>query len=295
MLRSSNPILTRKEAFAPAQPQGYAGYGQAGYGQPGGYPGYAGGQGAYPGYGQQPYTPQPYQPQPTGRGLMTLDDVMVKTGILFVVMMACAAALFFGGRVGLVPILAVYGIAAVAGIAGAIMSFVVAFKRHVSPALTVVFAVLEGLFVGGISLLFEAVYPGIVVQAVFGTFCAAVAVFAAYKFLRIRVSGTMMRVVLAAGMGFFVVALAGFVLNLFGVSLGLYPAPGQPASLLAWVFAIVGLALAAFNLIIDFQWIDGAIRRGTDASESWRAAYGLLGTMVFLYIQILRILSYIRR
>jgi len=298
-MRSTNPILTRSEAFQPAtsygQQQG-APYAQAPYNQAP--------------YSQAPYNQAPYKQQgypqpgygvpptapPTGRtGLMTIDDVIIKTAILFAAMLAVAAGIYFGYQAGIIPLGMVMGSAVVGALASFVISMIVAFRRTVSPAFAIIVSLLEGLFVGGISAVFELYYPGIVAQAVFGTFCAALVVFAAYKFLRVRVTSTMMRVVFVATIGFAVLALASLVFSLFGVNLGLFASVTGPVGGLAWAFCLLGLALAAFNLIIDFQLIDDGIRNGAPASESWRAAYGLLVTMVWLYLQILRLLSYIRR
>lgn len=262
MLRSTNPILTRQEAFTPAQPRGY---GQPGDGQ----------------FLQAP-------PRTVGR--MTIDDVIIKSAILFAAMMVVAAGTFF-----LMPLPAVFAVTIISALAGFVTSMIVAVRRRVSPVLTVAFSMIEGLFVGGMSKIFEMYYPGIVAQAVFGTFCAALVIFAAYKFLRVRITGTVLKVVIGATVAFAVAALLNLVLSLVGVNLGLYAGVTGKVSWLAWGFVLLGLVLASVNLIIDFQVIEDGINRGAPQSESWRAAFGLLVTMVWLYLQILRILSYIRR
>lgn len=294
MLRSSNPILNRKQAFAPAQPGAHQGYPQAGYGEPQGYaPGY--GQPGYgqPGYGQPGYQQYPGQvPQPPqqAQGPMTIDDVIAKSAVLFVVMMAVAAGTFL-----FMPLTAALGTAAVAAIAGFVMSMIVATRARVSPALTIVFSVVEGLFVGGFSKLFEVYYPGIVVQAIFGTFVAAALTFAAYKFLRVRVSNTVAKIVIIAMIAVAGASLLQFALSFAGIHLGFYAGVTGRVGMLAWGFSILCIVLAVFSLIMDFQAIESGVRNGAPASESWRAAYGLLVTMVWLYINILRVLSYIRR
>lgn len=276
MLRSSNPILTRQDAFTPAEPRGY----QQGHPQQGQqFPGY---QPA--GYGQPP--PQPTRPE----GRMTMDDVILKTAILFAVMMASAAVMFLW-----MPASVFYPVMIFSALAGLVTSFVVAFRRKVSPALVVPFAVLEGFFVGGISRIFESAYDGIVAQAVFGTFCAAVVTFAAYKFLRVRISGTMAKVVVIAMMGIVAASLLSFLLSFAGINLGIYAGVTGQVGLLAWGFSIICVVIAVFSLIMDFQVIEDGVRNGAPASESWRGAFGLLVTMVWLYLNILRLISYIRR
>ncbi len=283
MLRSSNPILTRQQAFAPAEPRGYnQGYSQGGLGQPGQQ---------FPGYqpGQAPYGMPPQEPT-KAEGRMTMDDVILKTAILFAVMMVTGAATFF-----LLPPSLLYPVIIISALAGFVTSFVVAMRRKVSPALVIPFAILEGFFVGGMSRIFEVYYPGIVAQAVFGTFLAAAATFAAYKFLRVRVTGRLAKVVIIATLGFAAAALLQFVVGFAGINLGIYAGMTGEVGPLAWGFVLLGLVLAAFSLIMDFQVIEEGVQRGAPASESWRASFGLLVTMVWLYIQILRLLSYIRR
>lgn len=274
MLRSSNPVLSRQDAFTPGSRAGS---------YPQQYPGQFPGQ---PGYG-------PQDPQ-RGQGVMTLDDVVTKTGIMLGLVVIVAAAAFF-----MLPESILYPASIVASLATIVVVFIVASRRVISPALVGIFAVVEGLMVGGISKIFESYYPGIVVQAVFASFVAAALTLAAYKFFNIRVTPKFTKVIVIATIAFAVVTLLNFVLALVGVNggagLGLRAGVDGPVSLLAIGVSALAVVLAVLNLILDFDYIERGIQMGAPASQSWKAAFGLTVTLVWLYIEMLRIISYFRR
>jgi uncharacterized YccA/Bax inhibitor family protein len=272
MLRSSNPILSKQDAFTPAAPQQYN---QNPYGSPAGYP-------------QYPGSPQAPVEQLEGR--MTFDDVVTKTAVTMgVLIIAAALAWMF------VPDALYFPALIASGLLGFILVMVVAFRHKVSPGLVLLYAGLEGIFIGMISKLFESLYDGIVVQAVIGTFAAAAVTLAAYKFFNIRVTPKFRKVVIIATISFALALLINFVLSLFGVNLGLVDGGTGAVSILAVVFSLIGATLAVLNLVLDFDYIEQGVAMGAPASESWRGAFGLTVTMVWLYIEILRLLSYIRR
>jgi uncharacterized YccA/Bax inhibitor family protein len=270
MLRSSNPVLSRQDAFTPAAPQ----YGQAPYGQtPYGYPQHQ---------GQAPVQ------APEGR--MTFDDVVTKTAITMAVLVVTAALAWYA-----IPDTLMFPALILSALVGFGVVLVVAFRRVVNPALVLVYAAIEGVFIGMISKYFEYMYTGIVVQAVLGTFAAAGVTLAAYKFFNIRVTPKFQKIVIISTIAFAVAMLANFVLALFGINLGLRDGGTGPVSLLAVGVALLGAVLAVLNLVLDFDYVEQGIAIGAPARESWRAAFGLTVTMVWLYIEILRLLSYLRR
>ena len=275
MLRSSNPILSRQDAFTPAAPPQYN---QSSYGQsPTGYAQYP-----TPGYQQAPVQPL--------EGRMTFDDVVTKTAVTMgILVIAAALAWWF------VPATLYFPALIASGLIGFIVVMIVAFRRNVSPGLVLVYAGIEGVFIGMISKIFESYYSGIVVQAVIGTFAAAGVTLAAYKFFNIRVTPKFRRIVIIATIAFAVALLINFVLALFGVNLGLRDSGTGAISLLAVVVSLIGATLAVLNLVLDFDYIEQGVAMGAPASESWRGAFGLTVTMVWLYIEILRLLSYLRR
>lgn len=216
---------------------------------------------------------------------MTIDDVIAKTAITMLTLMASAAASFM-----LLPASGlVMPALLVSSIVGLVTVFLVGARKRVNPALVLFYAVVEGVFIGAFSALFEASNPGIVSQAVIGTFVAAGVTLAGYTSGALRATPRVRRIVSLGTMAFFFVMLANFLLSLLHVDLGFRSGP------IGVVAALVGAGLAVFNLVVDFDDIQGGINGGAPAVESWRAAFGLTVTMVWLYTEILRLLDYVRR
>ncbi|RCK70759.1 hypothetical protein DT076_04995 [Desertihabitans brevis] len=291
MLRTSNPILTKDEAFAPRAPQGQ--------GQWGAYPQQA------PGFGMQdPRRANPYQQGPVGaptssKGRMTMEDVLTKTLVVMGLMILVAAATWASIITGLLPIQAALPLMVVSGLGTVVLSLVVGFRSKVGPVAALLLGVLEGVFVGMISMVFEQSYPGIVVQAVFATLVVAAVMLVAYRFKVIRVTPVFTKVLIIATVSFGLAMLLNFALAIFGVNggsgLGFRAGVDGPVSMLAIGVSILGVVLASLNLILDFDLVERGVRNGAPASQSWLAAFGLTVTMVWLYIEILRIISYFRR
>jgi uncharacterized YccA/Bax inhibitor family protein len=265
MLRSSNPVLARQDAFSPAAPS----YGQDPYG----YPQQAG-----------------RGPVQTAEGRMTFDDVVTKTAITMAVLVVTAALAWYA-----IPNTLMLPALILSGLVGFVVVLVVAFRRVINPTLVLVYAAIEGVFIGMISKYFEFLYSGIVAQAVLGTFAAAGVTLAAYKFFNIRVTPKFQKIVIIATIAFAVAMLLNFGLSLLGINLGLRDGGTGPVSLLAVGVALLGAVLAVLNLVLDFDYIEKGVAMGAPARESWRGAFGLTVTMVWLYIEILRLLSYLRR
>jgi uncharacterized YccA/Bax inhibitor family protein len=274
MLRSSNPILSRQDAFTPAAPQ----YNQNPYNQP------------QAGYGQYPAPGYPQAPVEPAEGRMTFDDVVTKTAATMGILVITAALAWW-----LVPEQLYFPLLIGSGLIGFIVVMIVAFRRRVQPGLVLLYAAIEGVFIGMISKFFETMYPGIVVQAVIGTFAAAGVTLAAYKFFNIRVTPKFQKVVIIATIAFAVACLINFFFALAGINVGLRDGGTGPISWLAIGFSLLGAVLAVLNLVLDFDYIEQGVAMGAPASESWRGAFGLTVTMVWLYIEILRLLSYLRR
>ena len=275
MLRSSNPILSKQDAFTPAAPP----YGQTQYGS--GY-----GQPAFDQYGR----PMPQAPTQAPEGRMTFDDVVTKTAVTMGVLVITAALAWL-----LVPPALYFPSLVLSGLVGLVVVLVVSFRRKVSPGLVLAYAAIEGIFIGMISKMFESFYDGIVAQAVLGTFAAAGVTLAAYKFFNIRVTPKFTKIVVIATVAFLVAMLLNFGLALAGVDMGLRAGMTGPVSLLAIGVALLGAVLAVLNLVLDFDYIERGVAMGAPAQESWRGAFGLTVTMVWLYVEILRLLSYLRR
>lgn len=272
MLRSSNPILSKQDAFTPAAPQP----GQNPYAQ-------------YP-YAQNPYAQQPGYAPASVEPRMTFDDVITKTAVVMgVLVISAALAWMFVPPTLYMPALIL------SGLVGFGVVLLVSFRRVISPPLVFVYAAIEGVFIGMFSNIFNQIYPGIVVQAVIGTFAAAGVTLAAYKLFNIRVTPKFQKVVIISTIAFAVAMLINFIASLLGFNMGLRDGGTGPVSLLAVGFSILGCVLAVLNLVLDFDYIERGVAMGAPASESWRGAFGLTVTMVWLYVEILRLLSYLRR
>ena len=274
MLRSSNPILSKQDAFTPAAPQqGQNPYAQQPYGQDP--------YGQQAGYGQPPVNAEPR---------MTFDDVITKTAVVMGLLVVTAALAW-----ALIPDSLYMPALILSALVGFGTVLLVSFRRKVSPPLVFLYAAIEGVFIGMFSKMFESYYPGIVVQAVIATFVAAGVTLAAYKLFNIRVTPMFQKVVILSTVAFAAVMLVNFIFVLFSNSAGLRGDIVGPVSLLSVGISLIAIVLAVLNLILDFDYIEKGVAMGAPASESWRAAFGLTVTMVWLYIEMLRLISYIRR
>jgi uncharacterized YccA/Bax inhibitor family protein len=238
-----------------------------------------------------------------GTGRMTIDTVVQKTGITLGVLLVAAAATWiltgdpittnsFNETV-LDPDKAqtLYTLSIVGALGGFVLAMVNSFKRVVSPALVIGYAALEGVFVGAISKSFQLQFgEGVVTGAVLGTVAAFVGTLTAYKVFDIQVGTRFRKWVIGAMFGFVAVSLLDLVLSLFHSSFG-FNGLG-PMGLLS---SVVGLGLGVLMLILDFDFVERGIAAGLPERESWRAAFGLTVTLVWIYIELLRILAIFTR
>jgi uncharacterized YccA/Bax inhibitor family protein len=232
-----------------------------------------------------PYAaPSPYAA--TTARYMTMDDVVTKTGITFIVTVLAAAAIWaLPGSTG-------WGLALPALLVGLVLGLVISFKTIANPAATLAYAVVEGVLLGAVSEAFNSIpqFNGIVMQAVIGTFGVFAGMLVVYKTGAIRVTPKFTRWMLGALVGVLVLMLANIVASFITPGgLGL-----RSGGTLAIVFSLVVIGVAAFSLLLDFDMADEAIRRGAPPKFAWYIAFGLLVTVVWLYLEILRLLSYFR-
>ncbi|MDN5725401.1 MAG: Bax inhibitor-1/YccA family protein [Propionibacteriales bacterium] len=275
-MRTNNPVLSRQDAFTPA-PQ-YSPQQQ--YGGPGTEP---------QGYGPDVQQGQTTPPQQSG-GLMTFEDVVTKTALMIGLVIVAAAAAWL-----LVPESLTWIGLIGSGLVGFVCAILVAVRRKISPPLMFLYAAVEGIFVGLLSRLFEGFYDGIVMQAVFATLVAAGVTLAAYKFFNIRVTAKFKKIVIIATVAFAAAMLINFGLSFVGINLGLRAGVTGPVSPLAIGISALAVVLAVFNLIMDFDHVERGIAMRAPAEQSWVAAFGLTVTLVWLYVELLRIISYFRR
>jgi uncharacterized YccA/Bax inhibitor family protein len=161
------------------------------------------------------------------------------------------------------------------------------FKRVISPGLVMAFAVAEGVALGALSKFFDAQFGGgIVTHAVIGTFAAFAGTLAAYKFFDIKVGNKFRTFVVAAVFGMVGLSLLEVVLSVFHSELGLFGFGG-----VGLLFSIIGLVLGVFMLILDFDFVEQGVANGIPERESWRAAFGLTVSLVWIYTNLLRIMA----
>jgi uncharacterized YccA/Bax inhibitor family protein len=186
----------------------------------------------------------------------------------------------------------IYPMVMIGALGGFVLAMVTSFKREWSPVTSPVYAVLEGLFIGGISLVMEQRFPGLVLQAVLLTFGVMFALLAAYQTRIIRPSETFKSVIVGATFGIVIVYLVSMVMQLFfHTEIPLINGSG-PVGI---VFSLVVVGIAALNLVLDFDFIENGVASGAPKWMEWYAAFALTVTLVWLYIEILRLLSKMRR
>ena len=187
---------------------------------------------------------------------------------------------------------AIYPMVMVGTLGGFVVAMVTTFKRDWAPFTAPVYAVLEGVFIGGISLVMEQQFRGLVLQAVLLTFGVMFALLAAYQSRIIRPSQTFKSVIVGATFGIVVVYLVSMVLQLFfhtGIPLIHDSGP------VGIIFSLVVIGIAALNLVLDFDFIENGVAYGAPKWMEWYAAFGLTVTLVWLYIEVLRLLAKMRR
>ncbi|HKR51829.1 MAG TPA: Bax inhibitor-1/YccA family protein [Pseudonocardiaceae bacterium] len=258
MRSTSNPAFRN----LPVGGGGYAGFNPSPASYPGTQAGYAG------------------APPVVGRP-MTIDDVVTKTGITLAVLVATGVATYLSGA---------YMLALPAALIGFVLALVITFKKVVSPPLILAYAAVEGVFLGGISGVFAARYEGIILQAVVGTAMVFAGMLVVYKTGAVKVTPRFTKWLIGAMIGVVGLMLVNLIASFFtadGSGLGL-----RSGGTLAIIFSLVCIGIAAFSFLLDFDAADQAIRAGAPEKTAWYIAFGLTVTLVWLYLEILRLLSY---
>ena len=219
---------------------------------------------------------------------MTIEGTVNKTYVLFLLLIVGVAGAVVAEESAL------YGLMMLGAIGGLITALVTVFRKQWAPITAPIYALLEGLFVGAISLVMEAAYPGIVLPAVSLTFGTLFALLAAYRTGLIKATENFKLGVAAATGAIFVVYLAQFVLGIVGVQVGFLHDAIFGAGWLGIGVSVVVIIVAALNLVLDFDFIEqGAAARAPRYME-WYGAFGLLVTLIWLYLEIVRLLSKLR-
>lgn len=214
---------------------------------------------------------------------MTLQGTINKSFIMFVLIIASAGYTWYqytnDENISLLMMIGAIG--------GFIMALITSFVKKASPVTAPIYAILEGLFIGGISAYYETKYNGITVQAVTLTFAVFLALLIAYKTRIIKATENFKLGVFAATMGIFIAYLINFVLNIFGIGLP-YLHDSSPIGIGISIFIVI---IAALNLVLDFDFIEKGSEMRCPKYMEWYAAFGLMVTLIWLYIEILRLLS----
>ena len=218
---------------------------------------------------------------------MSYEDTIVKTVIAFAILLA-------GAVVGwMVPILMIPG-----AIAGFVLALVNIFKKKPSRGLILAYAATEGLFVGGISYVFNGMWDGIVTQAIFGTLGVVAVTLALFASGKVRATPKMTKIFLIAMVGYAAFSLVNFGLMTFGATDdGMFGVrsveiiPGVP-----WgaVIGVLVVLLAAYSLVMDFEAIKAGVEAGAPRVYGWQGAFGIMVTVVWLYLEILRLIAIFR-
>ncbi|MYW79323.1 Uncharacterized membrane protein, YccA/Bax inhibitor family [Streptomyces sp. LaPpAH-199] len=286
-MRSSNPVFSRR-GFS--RDNGHAGFNAAPQaGAPATGNPYAQGTAANP-YATNPYAQTDVHgaPVPARPDVMTIDDVVTRTGMTLGTVVLTAVLSWIVLPVDQANLGKSYGIAIGAALIAFVLSMIQAFKRKPVPALILAYAAFEGVFLGVISSTVSTyINPGVVMQAVLGTMCVFAGVLFAYKMRWIRVTRRFYGFVMAAAVGFMLLMVANLLFSVFAGGEGL----GFRSGGLGILFGVIGIILGACFLALDFKQVEDGVAYGAPREESWLAAFGLTLTLVWIYLEMLRLLS----
>ena len=221
-----------------------------------------------------------------GDDVMTINGTVNKTGLLLV--LALVGAMYSWSHYsGPASMPGLYPLILGGAIGGLILAMVTIFKKTWAPWTAPMYALVEGVFIGALSAIFDARYPGIVIQAVGLTFGVMAALLLAYRSGLIRATEKFKLGVVAATGGVMLLYLANMVMGFFGHSMGFI----NGASGIGIAFSAVVVVIAALNLILDFDMIESGVNAGAPKYMEWYGAFALVVTLVWLYLELLRLLS----
>ncbi|MFB7263537.1 Bax inhibitor-1/YccA family protein [Streptomyces nojiriensis] len=276
-MRSSNPVFSRR-----------------GFSRDNG--GYAGFDAQPQQAGTNPYATNPYAADPTTgmpqaparANVMTMDDVVSRTAMTLGTLIVTATLAWVALPVDPDNLGVSYGIGIGAALVAFVLVIIQSFKRKPSPGLILAYAAFEGVFLGVISAAVSTyIGPGVVMQAVMGTMCVFAAVLLAYKMRWIRVTRRFYGFVMAATLGFILLMLVNTLFAFIGGGDGL----GFRSGGLGLLFGAIGVILGACFLALDFKQVEDGIAYGAPREEAWLAAFALTMTLVWIYVEMLRIFA----
>ncbi len=287
-MQSSNPVFNRTDGF---NGKPYAGFGEA--------PAQSTAAATATATAQSTTEWNPTGTPTLSTDRMTIDSVVQRTVVTLaaVVLSAGATWILTGdifddvtGEVRTSAASLLYTLSLVGAFGGFALAMVNSFKRVISPPLVIAYALFQGMAVGAFSKVMDAQYGGgIIVGAVVGTMAAVAGTLAAYRFFDIKVTPKFRMWVIGMMFGFVGLALLDFVLGFFGSDFGF-----NGFGTMGLITSVIGLGLGVLMLILDFDFVERGIEAGLPERESWRAAFGLTVTIVWIYIELLRILAILR-
>ncbi|MSW35671.1 MAG: hypothetical protein F2838_00275 [Actinobacteria bacterium] len=284
-MQSRNPVLRRATETATGRP---ASSGGAGFAYDEGRAAYSQATGAAAVASTVDAVPSIYDTAGPDTGRLTIDDVVVKTAITFV-------AVLIGAVIGWSTAVSMPWLWIASMFVGLGLGLANSFMKKVKPPLVLAYALVEGVFLGGISYAYNQMaiannYYGIVQQAVLGTLVAFGVMLFLYKTGIVKVNGRFKAVMMAALISYLLIGVVSFVAAMFGVGSGwgFYGVGG-----IGILLCVAGVGLASFTLMLDFEAISQAVQQGAPERESWRLAFGLLVTLIWLYLELLRLISII--
>jgi uncharacterized YccA/Bax inhibitor family protein len=221
-----------------------------------------------------------------GLNTMTLEGTVNKSFITLVIVLGaaiCSWKLYFdGGNVAPWIILGVFG--------GFITALIISFKPAAAPWLTPIYAALEGLFLGALSANYETAYQGITLQTALLTMCVFLALLLGYKTRVVKATENFKLGVFSATAGIAIVYVIDIALRLFGIRIPYL----HDNSIIGILISLAIVVIAALNLVLDFDFIENGAKRGAPKYMEWYGAFGLVVTLVWLYVEILRLLAKLR-
>ena len=244
------------------------------------------GQGGYANFGyqgqQQTGYGYPAAPPTAADRPMTIDDVVTKTAATL------GTTVVVGGVTAYVGL--PFGYAFVAMIVGLVLALIITFRQSTNPALILSYAAVEGVFLGTITKLIDYLVSGVAVQAIVGTVVVFATMLVLYRTGAVKVTPRLTKWIIGATMGALALLVLNLLLSFFNLDLGV-----RGNGPLAIVVSLLFIGIAAFNLLLDFDQADRAIRAGAPARFAWYIAFGLMVTLVWLYIEILNLLAQLQR
>ncbi|MGW3664714.1 Bax inhibitor-1/YccA family protein [Streptomyces sp. NPDC005141] len=230
-------------------------------------------------------------PPQTAGNAMTLDDVISRTALTLGVAVLAAVLSWALLPVDSDSIGRSYGIATGAALVALVLALIQAFRTKPVPAVILAYAAFEGIFLGVVSSIASSyVSPGVVIQAVAGTMAVFAGVLIAYKLHWIRVTRRFYGFVMAATIGYLILLAGNLLFSLFNGDDGL----GARSGGLGVLFGVIGIVIGACFLALHFKQVEDGVANGAPREESWLAAFGLVITLVWIYVEMLNLLTLIR-